>query len=300
MALVPAQLGPQRPQVGPCTERVHAGQSGDQSNACRGLAQPPHVGAGVQRRKRALRVHQGLLDGTVGEESGGMAERVERCVDEPGPVSDRGERDPEIRAVGRAEAAQAPARDERSLVEARRLDVRCDRLRPIAGEPTVVPGLVVPLRLEEVQRKRRDVLLDRRSGRGLDRLGDATVELAPPPERQPFVGGVPHQCAAEPQPTGLIAIDETAEPFPERVVDLHLVAQGRGELDGVEGRTEHGRVAERSPIRGREPVDLGCDDCLHRVRQRGGRASRLDGVEQLEEEEHVAVGAARDLLGVMG
>jgi hypothetical protein len=126
------------------------------------------------------------------------------------------------------------------------------------------------------------------------------VELATAAERQALVAGVTDERVAEPHAPRGIGVDEAAKPLPERIVELHLVAQRDGQLRRVEARAKYGGVAEHRPVGRREAIDVRGDDRLDRVRQRIRRPGRANRVEQLEEEQHIAVGAPRDLLDVMG
>ena len=105
------------------------------------------------------------------------------------------------------------------------------RLRPRSRTSTppprlrlsrVVPGLVVHVAVEEMQRQQVDVGV---VGRALpfDRLAGAEVQISAPTVRQPLVGGVAHQCVAEAVEAGAVLGHEVAQPPPGR-------RAGRGRL----------------------------------------------------------------------
>ena len=184
---------------------------------------------------------------------------------------------------------------EGELVEPCRLDVRREAPRAVAGDSAVLPRLVAAAGGEEVERERRRFVLERIGSR-LDRLCHPRVQLAAAPERQPLVRRIADKRVPEAHPAGGIGFDQSAQPLPQRGVELDVVAHRRGEQRPVEHGPEHGCVPEYGPVRRRQSIDLGGDDGLDGVGQRLRRPGRAGDVEELEHEQRAAAGPPGNLL----
>ena len=105
-------------------------------------------------------------------------------------------------------------RGERALVELGRDDVRRPALGQLADGNGVAPGLLVVLRLQEVERELRCKLDRSRTGAPLEHRGQAAVDLAAATEREPLVGNRPEEVVPKAQRVRSLPGHELAEPAP--------------------------------------------------------------------------------------
>ena len=136
-------------------------------------------------------------------------------------------------------------------------------------------------------------------------LRHTRVQLAAPPEREPFVGGVADQRVAEPERPGSVrvALDELRQPVPRLRVERRLRIAGENLRDEVarERRSEHGRPAKEGTVAGREAVDARRHDLEDALRHRLDLATlRVRRSDELPHEERVAAGALGDRREVLG
>ena len=102
----------------------------------------------------------------------------------------------------------------------------------------------------------------------LDLLDDAGVQAPPQAEGQSLVGGIAHQCPAEPQVTVPVVQQQPVQALPDvRPRNLGVVVQDPSQRARIERHPEHGGSPHDGPIGRREPVDLGHGGALDGVRQ---------------------------------
>ena len=191
------------------------------------------------------------------------------------------ERDPGVRDVV-ADGAGALRGVERAPEQQRGVGVRALRAGALRRLARIVPGAPVVAGAEEVQREDARALAGRAGALGLQLR--ARVGMQPPArlERQPGVGGLAHDPAAEPEPAAAVLGEDVAEPR-ER---LAVVERAR-----VEAHAEHRGVAHERAVARVEPVDPRGGGGLQRLGQRvvAGRG----GGEQVAQELRVAGRAVR-------
>ena len=92
---------------------------------------------------------------------------------------------------------------------------------------------------------------------------------------------------------------QLGQPRPECVVGLDPIRERCRQQRFVEPHAENRGVAQHRSVGRREPIDLGGNHGLDRVRQRVGRPGRAGQVEQLEQEQRAAARPPGDLLDVV-
>ena len=214
-----------------------------------------------------------MVDGVAAEQPRRTAESIERRVVEPRRLANCAQCYPDRRTFAILDVAETPLCSESALIEPGGLDVRSDRPCMVAGEPAVAPRFVAAPRLEEVERKRRRLLLGRRRG-CLDRLRNPPVQLTPAAIRETFVGGFADERVAKTPAAVGVGLDQLGQPPPDCVVGLDPIRERGRKQRFVEPDTKDRGVAQHRSVGGREPIDLRGNHGLDRVRQRVRRAGR--------------------------
>ena len=122
---------------------------------------------------------------------------------------------------------------ERVAVELRGVGEREALVRAVPRQPRVAPAARVVPGPREVHREDRRQLVGGRPGVGLQALAHPGVQAAPDGERQPGVGGVADDRAAEAQVAVAVVDEEPGQPPPRRAVGrldeaLEHVGEQRG------------------------------------------------------------------------
>ena len=176
---------------------------------------------------------------------------------EPGPALRVAERLRDLGDVERLDVVEPAGGLERPTEELSRLEVRVDGLGALAGDAGVAPGLVEPVRVQEVEREELRLLVRRGPGDALDRLADACVQLEPAAVRQSLVGGVADEGVAEVDRSKAIDVDETGQALPDPVVEVVAArVEGRGEDLRREAGAEDGSGAQYGSVARAEAVYL--------------------------------------------
>ena len=298
-ALEHQDLASHRAQRRPRSDGLNRVETLDETQAPTRLPEGIRIRPRPDSSPRAQAIHTRLLDGVPLEQPRRTPERVVRRLEQACRFANGAQRDQNRRPFVVVDVAETPRRCESALVELACLHVRGDCPGVVAGKPAVVPCLVAALRLEEMERERRRLVL--RGGCGcLDRLRHSCVQLAPAAKGETLVGCLPNERVAKAQAAAGVGLDQLGESLPDCLVDLDpLPERGRKQLLLEPDAKDRG-VPHHSSVGGREPIDLRGHHRFDRARQRVRRPGHAGDVEQLEQEQRAATRPLGDLLEVVG
>ena len=193
--------------------------------------------------------------------------------------------------VGGRERTDPPARVQRAPVQVRRLHVGVLGLGAVPRDPRVLPGLLVPPRLVEVERERLRLVVPMVARPQLEGLSHPGVDLPPPAVRQSLVRDVADQGVAEPIRPRRVDRQVLAQPAPHAVVGVSLQCHHGVQEALVEGCTEDRRVSQHGSVGRRQPVDQRGEHALDGVRKGLDAPRSLGRRHELLEEQRVAAGS---------
>ena len=225
-----------------------------------GVPAPPFGDEGL------LQQHPARRGRVAREELPGRGVRRTRLRVHPTAVLHVTERFEDNDALVIGNIAAIASRVQRAAVQLRGFHVRIDIARGIRRDTRVVPRLLVPLRVEEVEREQRRVGLGVVVRVGEHRVGDLAVEALARPVRQARVRDVAYEGVAEGHPPGGVGRKELGQPR-ERLLDGHVIGVDRTEVIAVEAGAEHRDASQPRPVLGREAVDACRDQALDGARQ---------------------------------
>ena len=133
-----------------------------------------------------------------------------------------------------------------SFVQLGRHDVGEAGRRPIGGCDRVAPGALAVAGLEEMERENRRLLLRAVAGAPLEREPDPAVDLAPPPVREPGVGGLAQKVV----PEGELAVVGLLHELGERLPPLGVMRLRHLVGEDLADQVERGTPARRRPRSG--------------------------------------------------